>query len=96
MILVELKLKVLEAHRLLPGHNLVTFTWGNVSGIDREEGWLVIKPPGVSYQDLALEKMVVVDMVTGKIIEGKLKPSSDTATHIELYRTFFQIGGVVR
>lgn len=93
-MLEALKKTVYEANMLLPKHNLVTFTWGNVSGIDRQSGLVVIKPSGVEYSDLSPEKMVVVDM-EGNIIEGELKPSSDTATHIELYKAFKNIGGVV-
>jgi L-ribulose-5-phosphate 4-epimerase len=72
----------------------VIFTWGNVSGIDREKGWVVIKPSGVSYDDMKAEDMVIVDL-EGNIVEGKLKPSSDTPTHVELYKAFPSIGGIV-
>jgi L-ribulose-5-phosphate 4-epimerase len=75
-------------------HGLVIFTWGNVSAIDRETGLVVIKPSGVSYDDMTVEDMVVVDL-NGKVVEGSLKPSSDTATHLELYKAFPGIGGVV-
>ena len=78
----------------LPKRGLVTFTWGNVSGIDREKGLFVIKPSGVEYEDLTPEDMVVVDL-EGNVVEGKYKPSSDTATHLELYKKYDQIGGVV-
>ena len=93
-MLEKLKQEVLEANLLLPKFNLVTFTWGNVSGIDRESGLVVIKPSGVSYEGMALEDMVVVDL-DGKVVEGKWKPSSDTPTHVALYKAFPNIGGVV-
>ena len=93
-MLEKLKQEVLEANLLLPKYNLVTFTWGNVSGIDRESGLVVIKPSGVSYDGMALEDMVVVDL-DGKVVEGKWKPSSDTPTHVALYKAFPNIGGVV-
>lgn len=93
-MLEELKQKVLEANLLLPKHNLVTFTWGNVSGIDREKGLVVIKPSGVEYDRLRAEDMVVVDL-EGKVVEGVLNPSSDTPTHLELYKAFANIGGIV-
>lgn len=93
-MLEELKKKVYEANMELPARGLVTYTWGNVSGIDRESGLVVIKPSGVSYEQLKPEDMVVVDL-DGKVVEGKLKPSSDTLTHTELYKAFPQIGGVV-
>ncbi len=80
---------------MLPKHGLITFTWGNVSGIDREQRLVVIKPSGVSYDDMKAEDMVVVELETGKKVEGRLKPSSDTATHIELYKVFPNIGGIV-
>ncbi len=91
----QLKEQVFQANLLLPKHGLVTFTWGNVSGIDREQGLVVIKPSGVSYDDMKAEDMVVVELETGKKVEGSLKPSSDTATHIELYKAFPNVGGVV-
>ena len=93
-MLEELKKQVLEANLLLPKHGLVTFTWGNVSGIDREKGLVVIKPSGVEYDTMQAEDMVVVDL-DGKVVEGKWKPSSDTATHVELSKAFPNIGGVV-
>ena len=93
-MLEELKKQVYEANMLLPQYGLVTFTWGNVSGIDREKGLFVIKPSGVDYEKLTPEDMVVVDL-EGKVVEGKLNPSSDTATHVELYKAFPKIGGVV-
>ncbi len=93
-MLEALKQQVLEANLLLPKYNLVTFTWGNVSGIDRESGLFVIKPSGVAYDGMSLEDMVVVDL-NGRVVEGKRKPSSDTATHIELYKAFPKCGGIV-
>ncbi|HLS36145.1 MAG TPA: L-ribulose-5-phosphate 4-epimerase [Bacillota bacterium] len=89
-----LKREVYEANMLLPSYNLVTFTWGNVSGIDRENDVVVIKPSGVEYSELSPDSMVVVDL-DGDVVEGELNPSSDTATHIELYKAFPEIGGVV-
>ena len=94
-MLEELKKKVYEANMLLPKHGLVTFTWGNVSGIDREKGLVVIKPSGVEYDVMTPEDMVVVDLATGERVEGRLNPSSDTPTHLVLYRNFPNIGGVV-
>ncbi|MBP3216809.1 MAG: L-ribulose-5-phosphate 4-epimerase [Lachnospiraceae bacterium] len=93
-MLEELKQKVYEANMLLPKYHLVTFTWGNVSGIDRESGFFVIKPSGVDYEELTPDSMVVVDL-DGKVVEGQYRPSSDTATHVELYKAFPKIGGVV-
>lgn len=93
-MLEKLKQEVLEANLLLPKHQLVTFTWGNVSGIDREQGLVVIKPSGVPYEELKAEDLVVVDL-EGGIVEGSLHPSSDTPTHLALYKAFSQIGGVV-
>ena len=93
-MLEELKQTVCEANLLLPKYDLVTFTWGNVSGIDRELGLIAIKPSGVPYDGMAPEDMVIVDF-SGNVIEGKWKPSSETATHIELYKAFPNIGGVV-
>lgn len=89
-----LKQEVYEANLLLPKYNLVTFTWGNVSGIDRESGLVVIKPSGVEYDEMKVEDMVVVDLM-GNVVEGTLKPSSDTETHLELYRHFKNIQSVV-
>ena len=94
-MLEELKKEVYEANMLLPKYNLVTFTWGNVSGIDREKGLVVIKPSGVDYEIMKPEDMVVLDLNTGERVEGKLNPSSDTPTHLELYRSFPDVGGVV-
>ncbi|PID57085.1 L-ribulose-5-phosphate 4-epimerase [candidate division KSB3 bacterium] len=93
-MLEELKRDVLEANLALPKHGLVTFTWGNVSGIDRDAGLIVIKPSGVAYEELGLDHLVVVDM-HGKTVEGQLRPSSDTATHVVLYTVFPEIGAVV-
>lgn len=94
-MLKKLKQAVYEANMQLPKHNLVTFTWGNVSGIDRNKGLVVIKPSGVDYDKLTPEDMVVVDLKTGERVDGKLNPSSDTPTHLVLYRRFPNIGGVV-
>jgi L-ribulose-5-phosphate 4-epimerase len=94
-MLEELKEKVLKANLALPKHHLVTFTWGNVSAIDRERNLVVIKPSGVEYDVMTAEDMVVVDLFTGKVVEGTKKPSSDTPTHLELYREFPTIGGIV-
>lgn len=93
-MLEELKQTVCEANLLLPKHSLVTFTWGNVSGIDRASGLVVIKPSGVEYDGMTPDDMVVVDL-DGKVVEGRWKPSSDTATHVVLYKAFPAIGGVV-
>ncbi len=93
-MLEQLKEQVLEANRLLPQYHLVTFTWGNVSGLDRETGLMVIKPSGVSYEGMTVEDMVVVDL-DGRTVEGKWRPSSDTPTHAALYRAFPEVGGVV-
>ena len=93
-MLEELKKAVYEANMDLPRYGLVTFTWGNVSGIDRERGLFVIKPSGVDYEKLSPEDMVVMDL-DGNKVEGKYNPSSDTATHVELYKAFPEIGGIV-
>lgn len=93
-MLEKLKRDVFEANMLLPRYGLVTFTWGNVSGIDRERGLVVIKPSGVEYERMKVEDMVVVDL-EGNRVEGDLKPSSDTVTHLELYKSFSGIGGIV-
>jgi L-ribulose-5-phosphate 4-epimerase len=93
-LLKKLKQEVLEANLELPRKGLVTYTWGNVSGIDRERGLVVIKPSGVSYDEMKLEHLVVVDL-KGNQIEGSLKPSSDTATHLVIYNNFKEVGGVV-
>ncbi len=93
-MLEQLKKEVYEANMLLPKYGLVTFTWGNVSGIDRESGLFVIKPSGVDYDKLTPDDMVVMDL-NGERAEGRLNPSSDTATHLELYKAFLEIGGIV-
>ena len=93
-MLETLKKTVLEANLLLPEYNLVTFTWGNVSGIDRETGLVAIKPSGVSYTGMTVEDIVLVDL-EGNIVEGKWKPSSDTPTHLVLYKAFPACGGIV-
>jgi len=93
-MLEELKQLVYEANMELPRYGLVTFTWGNVSAIDRERGIFAIKPSGVEYDKLTPEDMVLVDL-NGKKVEGRYHPSSDTATHIELYKSFSQVGGIV-
>lgn len=94
-MLEELKEKVYRANIDLVKHGLVIFTWGNVSGIDREKGLMVIKPSGVDYDVMTPDDMVVIDIRTGEKVEGKLKPSSDTPTHLALYRAWPEIGGVV-
>ena len=94
-MLEELKERVFRANLDLVRHNLVIFTWGNVSGIDREKGLVVIKPSGVDYDSMKASDMVVVDLKTGETVEGKLNPSSDTPTHLILYRTYPDIGGIV-
>lgn len=94
-MLEKLKEEVCKANLELVGHGLVIFTWGNVSGIDREKGLVVIKPSGVSYDDMKPSDMVVVDLNTGEVVAGGLRPSSDTPTHLALYRAFPEIGGVV-
>ncbi len=94
-MLEELKQEVFQANLDLVKQELVIFTWGNVSGIDREKGLVVIKPSGVSYDDMKASDMVVVDLETGKVVEGDLNPSSDTATHLVLYKAFPNIKGVV-
>ena len=94
-MLEQLKETVLKANLLLPKHGLVTFTWGNVSGVDREAGLMVIKPSGVEYDEMCADDMVVVSLETGERVEGRYKPSSDTPTHVALYKAFPNIGGVV-
>lgn len=94
ILLESLKKIVYEANQALPKYKLVTFTWGNVSGIDREKGLVVIKPSGVKYEEMTVDDMVVVDL-EGNVVEGNLKPSSDTPTHLVLYKNFPDIGGVV-
>lgn len=93
-MLEELKLRVYQANMLLPRYRLITFTWGNVSEIDRETGFFAIKPSGVEYEEMRPEDMVLVDR-NGNIVEGRYKPSSDTPTHAELYKAFPNIGGIV-
>ncbi|MDR0519906.1 MAG: L-ribulose-5-phosphate 4-epimerase [Clostridiales Family XIII bacterium] len=94
-MLEELKQEVYEANMRLPDAGLVTFTWGNASGIDRERGLVVIKPSGVEYEDLSPDMLPVVQLSDGKLVEGRLRPSSDTPTHLILYRSFPDIGGIV-
>ncbi|MBE0543626.1 MAG: L-ribulose-5-phosphate 4-epimerase [Verrucomicrobia bacterium] len=91
----KLQAEVCQANLALVSEGLVIETWGNVSGIDRERGLVVIKPSGVPYDGMKPKHMVVVSLATGKVVEGKLKPSSDTATHLVLYRAFPAIGGIV-
>lgn len=93
-MLEELKKQVYEANMELPRRGLVTYTWGNVSGIDRESGYFVIKPSGVEYDQLTPDDMVVMDL-NGNRVEGRYKPSSDTETHLELYKAFPEVGGIV-
>lgn len=93
-MLEQLKREVLEANLQLPKYGLVTFTWGNVSGIDRKQGLMVIKPSGVPYQELKVDNLVVLDL-EGNIVEGALRPSSDTPTHLALYHAFSEVGGIV-
>lgn len=94
-MLEKLKLEVYKANLELVRHGLVIFTWGNVSGIDRNNGLVVIKPSGLKYEKMSASDMVVVELATGKVVEGDLRPSSDTPTHLVLYRAFPEIGGVV-
>ncbi|WP_312069794.1 L-ribulose-5-phosphate 4-epimerase [Lelliottia nimipressuralis] len=94
-MLEQLKAEVLAANLALPAHQLVTFTWGNVSAVDRESGLMVIKPSGVEYDVMTADDMVVVEIATGKVVEGSKKPSSDTPTHLALYRRYPEIGGIV-
>ncbi len=91
----ELKQAVLEANLELPAHGLVTLTWGNVSQVDRQKGVMAIKPSGVSYEQMKVDDIVVVSLEDGRVVEGRLNPSSDTATHLVLYRAFTGIGGIV-
>lgn len=93
-MLEQLKQEVCEANLELHKRGIVIYTWGNVSGIDRASGNMVIKPSGVAYENMTAEDMVVVNVQTGETVEGKWKPSSDTATHLELYRAFPKIGGI--
>ncbi|OFS09435.1 L-ribulose-5-phosphate 4-epimerase [Hafnia sp. HMSC23F03] len=94
-MLEQLKQQVLAANLALPKYGLVTFTWGNVSGVDRASGLMVIKPSGVDYEGMGIDDMVVVDIASGDVVEGKWKPSSDTETHRGLYLAFPNIGGIV-
>ena len=94
-MLEKLKESVCKANLELPKYGLVTFTWGNVSGVDRDSGLMVIKPSGVEYDNMTADDMVVVSLETGEKVEGKWKPSSDTATHVALYNAFPEIGGIV-
>ncbi len=94
-MLNDLKQSVFEANLLLPKYGLITFTWGNASGIDRDKGLVVIKPSGVEYEHMTANDMVVVDLNSGERVEGTLSPSSDTPTHLALYRAFPKIGGIV-
>ena len=93
-MLEQLKEQVLKANLALVKHNLIMFTWGNVSGIDRKTSLVVIKPSGISYEDMTADDMVVVDL-SGNVVEGKWKPSSDTPTHLVLYQAFPNVGGIV-
>lgn len=94
-MLERLKQEVLEANLLLPKYGLVTFTWGNVSAVDRASGIMIIKPSGVEYDDMIADDMVAVSIETGEVVEGRYKPSSDTPTHLELYRAWQGVGGIV-
>ena len=94
-MLEQLKAEVLAANLALPAHGLVTFTWGNVSAVDATGKLMVIKPSGVEYAVMKAEDMVVVDIASGKVVDGSKKPSSDTPTHLALYRRFPEIGGIV-
>ena len=93
-MLEGLKKKVLEANLMLPEYGLVTFTWGNVSEIDREAGLIAIKPSGVSYKTMTADDIVILDL-EGNVVEGKLRPSSDAPTHVVLYKAFPTVGGIV-
>jgi L-ribulose-5-phosphate 4-epimerase len=93
-MLEQLRHDVCKANLALPAYGLVTFTWGNVSGIDREKGLIVIKPSGLDYDGMKSEHMVIVNL-EGEVVEGELRPSSDLATHLELYKTFPELGGIV-
>ena len=94
-MLEQLKERVYQANLLLHKHGLITFTFGNASGIERAQGLVVIKPSGIPYDALQADDMVVVRLATGEVVEGRLRPSSDTPTHLELYKAFANIGGVV-
>lgn len=93
-MLEQLKQEVFKANLDLVTKGMVIYTWGNVSGIDREAGLVVIKPSGVDYDNMTSDDMVVVDLTTGDVVEGHYKPSSDTPTHLEIYRNFKEVGGV--
>ena len=94
-MLEDLKQRVFEANMLLPEYGLVTFTWGNVSGIDRAGNLIVIKPSGVAYSKMSVSDMVVIDLLSGEIVDGQLRPSTDINTHIALYQAFPALGGIV-
>lgn len=93
-MLKDLKEKVLEANLMLPEYGLVTFTWGNVSEIDRKQGLIAIKPSGVSYKTMTADDIVIIDL-DGNVVEGRLRPSSDAPTHVVLYKAFPSVGGIV-
>lgn len=95
MSIKAMKEQVLAANLALPRHKLVTFTWGNVSAVDRAQGLIAIKPSGVEYDGMTVDDIVVVELESGRVVEGSKKPSSDTATHLALYRAFEDIGGIV-
>jgi len=95
MSIKAMKEQVLAANLALPQHKLVTFTWGNVSAVDRAQGLIAIKPSGVEYDGMTVDDIVVVELESGRVVEGSKKPSSDTATHLALYRAFEDIGGIV-
>jgi len=95
MSIAAMKEQVLAANLALPHHKLVTFTWGNVSAIDRTQGLVAIKPSGVEYENMTVDDIVVVELESGRVVEGRKKPSSDTRTHLALYRAFEDIGGIV-
>jgi len=92
--LAELRERILVANRSLASHGLVTLTWGNVSGVDRQGGVLVIKPSGIAYSEMTVGDMVVVSLASGEVVEGEHRPSTDTPTHLALYREFQEIGGI--
>jgi L-ribulose-5-phosphate 4-epimerase len=93
--LPELRAEVLQANLALPAHGLVKLTWGNVSGVDRERGLMAIKASGVSYEEMSAEDVVLVDLSSGDVVEGRRRPSTDTPTHLALYRAFAGVGGIV-
>ena len=94
-MLDELRRHVLEANLALPAHGLVTLTWGNASGVDRDSGLMAIKPSGVSYDAMTAEDIVLVSLETGEVVDGERRPSTDTPTHVALYRAYEEIGGIV-